>query len=160
MTSGKALTAENKPEILFRYFKAICILLAIISQMSTSPTAPLYLTRFIAAYLVLILHYIPEPIMRAYPLVHLFGEPVNYFFFLSGFVMIVSNKRCVDFVSKTLYIDRRDFWTRRVARIYPMYILALILTVLFHYTIRNIDPSVGTKIWLESIGVSRWFFAS
>lgn len=126
--------------------------------MSTSPTAPLYLTRFIAAYLVLILHYIPDSIMKAYPLTHLFGEPVNYFFFLSGFVMMVSNKKCIDLASKRIDLDRRDFWIRRFARIYPMYILALLFTVLFHYTVREIDPSVSKKIWLESIGVSRWFF--
>lgn len=125
--------------------------------MNTSPTAPLYLTRFIAAYLVLILHYIPQSIMNAYPLIHLFGEPVNYFFFLSGFVMIVSNKKCIDFETKKINLDRKDFWIRRLARIYPMYILALLFTVLFHYTVREIDPSVSKKIWLESIGVNRWF---
>ena len=128
--------------------------------MNNSPTSPLYLTRFIAAYLVLILHYIPGSIMNAYPLFHLFGEPVNYFFFLSGFVMMVSNKRSVNFAAKTIDLDRRQFWIRRFARIYPMYILALLVTVFFHYSVREIDPSVSKKIWLESIGVSRWFFTA
>lgn len=125
--------------------------------MNTSPTNPLYLTRFIAAYLVLILHYIPKSVMAKYPLIHLFGEPVNYFFFISGFVMMVSNKKCLDFVRERVDLDKRDFWIRRIARIYPMYILALLLTVLFHYTVRDVDPSVAKKIWLESLGVNRWF---
>jgi peptidoglycan/LPS O-acetylase OafA/YrhL len=126
--------------------------------MSINPTAPLYLTRFIAAYLVLVLHYIPESVMKAFPLIHLFGEPVNYFFFISGFVMMVSNKKCFDLRSMMVDMDRREFWIRRVARIYPMYILALLLTVLFHYTVREVDPSVAKKVWLEALGVSRWFF--
>ena len=126
--------------------------------MNTNPTAPLYLTRFIAAYLVLILHYIPQPIMKAFPLIHLFGEPVNYFFFISGFVMMVSNKKCMNFVNKSIDLDKRYFWIRRVARIYPMYILALFLVVLFHYTVSEVDSAVAEKIWPEAIGVSRWFF--
>jgi peptidoglycan/LPS O-acetylase OafA/YrhL len=128
--------------------------------MTKNPTAPLYLTRFIAAYLVLVLHYIPLSVMNTYPLMHLFGEAVDYFFFISGFVMIVSSKHCLNFVNKTIDLDKKDYWRRRVARIYPMYILALFLVVLFHYTVREIDPSVPTKIWLETIGVSRWFFAA
>lgn len=123
-------------------------------------TIPLYITRFIAACLVLFYHYgnLSAKIFVGHS-VYYFGAPVNYFFFISGFVMIISNEKYLNFGGKLVNFNRKDFWVKRVARIYPMYILALLLIVLFNYTIHEIDNSIPRRIWLEIAGISRWAYA-
>lgn len=126
--------------------------------MQTSKTSPLYLTRFIAAYLVLIYHYGTPALLAALPASKRFGEPVNYFFFISGFVMIISNAKNFNFDKKIIDFSMWDFWLRRIARIYPMYLLSLFLFVLFNYTASEIDSSIPKRIWLELIGIQRWIY--
>jgi peptidoglycan/LPS O-acetylase OafA/YrhL len=82
-------------------------------------------TRFIAAVAIVIYHYgihvrpFTGSILRT-----LFSNAyigVSYFFILSGFVMVIAygNK------SK---LDVKEYYIHRVARIYPVYIIALLLT--------------------------------
>ncbi len=105
-------------------------------------------TRYLAAALVLILHFgLYErsvfPFNR--PLLHTFFDnagsaAVQYFFVLSGFVLMAA------------YRDRTVRWgqfmQRRLARIYPLYLLALVLLVVV-----NVVPAEEIKSWLNHINL-------
>jgi peptidoglycan/LPS O-acetylase OafA/YrhL len=127
--------------------------------MNLAKTSPLYLTRFIAAYLVLIVHYSPQSWRDNLPMIRHLGESVHYFFFISGFVMIISSMRSFNFDKKTIHFNKKDFWMKRVARIYPMYILALIVFVLYNYTVKEIDSSIPKRIIPEITGLNRWIYS-
>ncbi len=126
--------------------------------MNLAKTSPLYLTRFIAAYLVLIVHYSPLSWRDNLPMIRHLGESVHYFFFISGFVMIISSMRSFDFDKKIIHFDKKDFWIKRIARIYPMYILALLVFVLYNYTVKEIDTSIPKRILPEITGLNRWIY--
>lgn len=89
-------------------------------------------TRFIAAISIVVFHFG----QGVYPFNHPYisfifkhaNYAVSYFFMLSGFVMILSynNKE---------YVDPLNFIKRRIARIYPVYFIALLFTVLIYLTI-------------------------
>ena len=127
--------------------------------MNPSKTSPLYLTRFVAAYSVLVVHYCPQSWRDSLPMIRHFGEPVHYFFFISGFVMIISSTKCFNFNKKTINFDKSNFWIKRIARIYPMYLLALLAFVLYNYTIKEIDSSIPKRILPEILGVNRWIYS-
>jgi peptidoglycan/LPS O-acetylase OafA/YrhL len=85
-------------------------------------------TRFVAAIFIVIFHFGEElfPFNKA-PLSVLVTQAdlyVSYFFVLSGFVMIVaySNKE---------HINTLEYYKKRFARIYPVYLLAIITLVGF-----------------------------
>ncbi|RYE21781.1 MAG: acyltransferase [Sphingobacteriaceae bacterium] len=126
--------------------------------MELAKTSPLYLTRFIAAYLVLIVHYSPLSWRDNLYMIRHFGEPVHYFFFISGFVMILSSIKYLSFSDKTIRLNKKDFWMKRIARIYPMYILALMVFVLYNYTVQEIDSSIPKRIIPELTGLNRWVY--
>ena len=54
---------------------------------------------------------------------------VSYFFILSGFILVVSS------TTKSGQPTDRQFWLNRFARIYPLYLLAFLLTALLVATI-------------------------
>lgn len=95
-------------------------------------------TRFIAAITVIIYHYGQNSFLFNNP--HFFFifkqgyYAVSYFFMLSGFVMIVAygNKENIDFFS---------FLKNRIARFYPLYILAafLLIAVNMFENIESVD---------------------
>lgn len=126
---------------------------------STLNTTPLYLTRFIAAYLVLIYHYFPKTYLRDNAYIDNFSEPVNYFFFISGFVMIVSNQKTFLNEEGVRNFSKMDFWIKRIARIYPLYLLGLLLCVVYHYAVSYSIPSIPSRFTFELLGVQRWLYA-
>jgi exopolysaccharide production protein ExoZ len=92
--------------------------------------------RFIAASIVVLMH-LKEPIVShtAPGGVTIFGNldfpgplAVQYFFVLSGFVMMTAHGR--DFGRKGAALT---FWWRRACRIYPMYWIALIIPLFYLY---------------------------
>lgn len=88
-------------------------------------TTQLTFTRFIAAFLIFLYHFYPfNDSMRALGVEHL-NLGVGYFYILSGFVMMIA-------YGNRDFIDRKEYWLNRVARIYPLHILTLILTVLVY----------------------------
>ncbi|RYX81571.1 acyltransferase, partial [bacterium] len=127
--------------------------------MNLTKTTPLYLTRFIAAYFVLIVHYCPQSWRDSLPSIRHFGEPVHYFFFISGFVMIISSTKYFNFDTKSINFNKTNFWIRRIARIYPLYLFALFLFVLYNYTVKEIDSSIPKRIIPEIIGINRWIYS-
>jgi peptidoglycan/LPS O-acetylase OafA/YrhL len=88
-------------------------------------------TRFIAAILIVIHHFgISFFPFNKDPLLLLVAQAplyVSYFFVLSGFVMIVAynNKE---------HIDSLKYIQKRFARIYPVYLLAIIILATYSYT--------------------------
>jgi peptidoglycan/LPS O-acetylase OafA/YrhL len=86
-------------------------------------------TRFVAALTVVYYHYgtgifpFNNVVLRDLFLVG--NISVSYFYVLSGFIMaVVYNKKAVT------KFDMKEYWLARFARVYPVYLLALLLTVL------------------------------
>ncbi len=92
--------------------------------------------RFIAASMVLLSHFMLDVAHHARsPDIHILGGvlppapiAVQYFFVLSGFVMMSAHHRDFGRPIKALH-----FWWRRAARIYPLYWLALLVPCIFLY---------------------------
>lgn len=78
--------------------------------------------RFIAAVLVVIYHMAPSSWHQKYWITNLGSEMVTFFFVLSGFVMVIShyNKNSESIIS---------FYSLRFARIYPIYLVVLLLLI-------------------------------
>ncbi|WP_114937398.1 acyltransferase family protein [Mucilaginibacter endophyticus] len=115
-------------------------------------TDTLYILRFIAAIMVVWYHF-GSPTFFSYN----GGEAVNFFFFISGFVMIVANARY--FKSENTEFARKEFYVKRFARIYPLYFLALLAQAIFHYCIKTIDtPTVKYRLIFEVLGIERWLY--
>lgn len=95
-------------------------------------------TRFFAAMFVLAMHFsdyfiFPEFIQ---PLIRMGGIGVTYFFILSGFVLYYSyGKKFEQGFSK---LDLKNFFIARFFRIYPAYLLALLLVTVVHFFARDI----------------------
>lgn len=89
-------------------------------------------TRFIAAIFIIILHFGTFLKIKNYHFINSIWEHLNlgvsYFYVLSGFVMVIA-------YSKNNEIDHKKYYINRFARIYPLHILALILTIIFGYLI-------------------------
>jgi peptidoglycan/LPS O-acetylase OafA/YrhL len=87
--------------------------------------------RFFAAVYVVFYHFATTPIPKSLPaLVNIFSlgyVAVGLFFLLSGFVLSYSYLRQMS----GLLIDKRSFWTARIARIYPAYLFAFLLAAPF-----------------------------
>ncbi|UOU99048.1 acyltransferase [Chryseobacterium daecheongense] len=105
-------------------------------------------TRFVAAIAIVISHfnkdlflyqinYISDIFLRA-------NVGVSYFFILSGFIMIVA-------YHKKDQIDYLDFYRNRFARIYPLYIVGLLL-----YLITKSSNFSVYKLILYLFGIQSW----
>jgi peptidoglycan/LPS O-acetylase OafA/YrhL len=54
----------------------------------------------------------------------------------------------------------KTFYLKRVARIYPLYVLAILILLFFHFAIKRIDTStVLLRIPFEITGIQRWLYA-
>jgi peptidoglycan/LPS O-acetylase OafA/YrhL len=114
-------------------------------------TQQLTFTRFIAALLVVLFHYAKNrvPFQNNWSSSLIYGgwNGVAFFFVLSGFVMIVAYYPKKDFSTP-------EFFKRRVARVYPMYLLALALSCLV-FIKRGYFPWLN--LWLETLAIQTWF---
>ena len=101
----------------------LCYLLLTIMRVEQ-----LTFTRFLAAIFIVIYHFGEEIFPFSKPPIAILVAQANlyvsYFFVLSGFVMIVaySNKE---------HIDTAEYYKKRFARIYPVYLLAIIALIAF-----------------------------
>lgn len=105
-------------------------------------------TRFIASISIVILHFG----LYSYPITSRFIQPftgsligaMSYFFFLSGFVMVLSISK-----DHTLpeNVNTIAFWRRRAARILPVYLLALFVFFFINF---SYDPSIPLKWQIQS----------
>ena len=84
-------------------------------------------TRFIAALTVVFFHYgmhtLPESIPWLKNSISAGPTAVNYFFVLSGFIMAIAYYH----VTPKTQLNKKKYWVARFARIYPVYLVALLL---------------------------------
>lgn len=97
-------------------------------------------TRFIAALSVVFFHYgmnvFPANIPYLHEVVTAGPVAVNYFYILSGFIMAIAYYRPQQKDS----FNKGKYWLARFARIYPVYLLALLLIVVAKYKTLGDDP--------------------
>ncbi len=89
----------------------------------------LTVTRFVSAILLVLFHTAATSLTTdsmAGRMLLAGNSAVSYFFVLSGFILIVSNGRDGQLPT---HITKCRFWRNRFARIYPLYLTALILTL-------------------------------
>lgn len=105
--------------------------------------------RFIAAFIVVIFHFGSGTWFTSF-----FGrfvmagpEMVSFFFVLSGFVMIISQFRKENFLASKYYYAR-------FARIFPVYLLALLIFIPLKYNINPISNS--TSFFLSLTFLQSW----
>jgi len=92
-------------------------------------------TRFIAALTVVFFHYgqsvFPANISFLFENVTAGPIAVGYFYVLSGFIMAIAYYQPEQ--SKQTAINKKKYWIARFARIYPVYLIALLLIVAAKY---------------------------
>ena len=90
-------------------------------------------TRFIAALSVVFFHYgldvFPANIPYLHNVVTAGPIAVNYFYILSGFIMAIAYYR----PQQQTRFNKWKYWLARFARIYPVYLIALLLIVIAKY---------------------------
>jgi len=120
-------------------------------------TDTLYITRFFAAVGVVFYHYKPVDLSKdvVNEIITNLDEGVNYFYFLSGFVMIMAYQKPL-FTKGS--IDKISYWIKRIARIYPLYLVALLLCLVFHFGIRSQFTSLVLRMPFELLMVQTWFY--
>lgn len=119
----------------------------------------IYVTRFIAAFVVVVYHFGLKAAPFGDGWAHVFlsygNEAVNYFFFLSGFVMVAAYYKRVTESGK---IDKFRFWVNRAARIYPMYFVSLLLVACYYGLVNtNLFTNFWPRFVLEIAMLQSWF---
>ena len=114
-------------------------------------------TRFVAAVIVLIFHgarsSYPFTVYPGLYLVQYGYVAVVYFFILSGFILTITYRSALE---RTGTLNLRRFWVARLARIYPLYVFALLLTIVVQTTLYD-TPALLAQV-LASLGlVQSWF---
>jgi peptidoglycan/LPS O-acetylase OafA/YrhL len=108
--------------------------------------------RFFAAAYVVAFHYTPTyfPEAAGTRVVALGYSGVTFFFLLSGFILAY-NYRDVDFRDRQ---TRRTFFAVRLARIYPVYLLALAAHVPWFLSLSQSQPKPLQGLMLSGIGLA------
>jgi peptidoglycan/LPS O-acetylase OafA/YrhL len=119
-------------------------------------TDPLYITRFVAAMSIVVHHFLPYEYRQGYweNLTHNFNEGVNYFYILSGFVMVIAYQKAI--FNNNGAFPKIKYWIKRFARIYPVYLLALLATLFFHFFIKASFTSVWERLPFEAAMLQTW----
>lgn len=118
----------------------------------------IYITRFLAALLVVVYHFgsmispFQSGILKT--IVQFGDEAVTYFFILSGFIMVIAYYPGKGREKK---FDKKTYWLNRFARIYPVYILALLGVALYYWTVDNsIFNSFVQRLPIEIVLLQSW----
>lgn len=88
-------------------------------------------------------------------LTHNFNDGVNYFYILSGFVMVLAYQKAI--FNTTAPFPKAAYWVKRVARIYPVYLAALLATLGFHFFVSPSFSNVGLRLPFEVAMLQTWF---
>ena len=106
-------------------------------------------TRFIAALTVIFFHYGNEvfPLNTPYLDNVLKAGPiaVNYFYLLSGFIMAIAYYRLDN---SRRNFNKKKYWIARIARIYPVYLVALLLVAIPKYNAEGIGTALSYNLSL------------
>lgn len=110
-------------------------------------------TRFLAAMAVVIYHYGKTSSIFSgetmSTLLKYGNSAVGYFFILSGFVMIIA------YGKRKTKLDKLTYYISRIARIYPIYILALFTVALI--ALQSSDGLNMRAFLLQSLLLQSWF---
>jgi peptidoglycan/LPS O-acetylase OafA/YrhL len=79
--------------------------------------------RTLLAVNIMFFHFTPPHMTYLYPLIDHSYVFVGFFILLSGFIL------SYNYADRTATFDKRDFWRARFARLYPIYLLSLVLFV-------------------------------
>jgi len=97
-------------------------------------------TRFIAALTVVFFHYgshtLPESLPWLKQSITAGPIAVNYFYVLSGFIMAIAYYQ----INPTAPLNKKKYWTARFARIYPVYLIALLLMAVASFSVLGEKP--------------------
>lgn len=111
-------------------------------------------TRYVAALTVVFFHFgaqvFPANIDVIHPLVTAGPIAVSYFFVLSGFIMAVAYYK----PDSAQPLNKSKYWVARVARIYPVYLLALLIMILASFRKEGLDI---TAVLLNLSMTQAWF---
>ncbi len=117
----------------------------------------LTVTRFVAAFIVLIFHggrgSYPFTVYPGLYIAQYGFVAVVYFFLLSGFILTITYQSVLE---RTGALDRRQFWIARLARIYPLYAFALLMTVLVQILFYT-TPVTPVQLLASITLVQAWF---
>lgn len=109
--------------------------------------------RFLAALLVVIFHFgkntWPFNTNIISPIINEGSIAVSFFFFLSGVVI------AFNYLGKSEF-NNREFFVKRFARIYPLYLLAFISTLILGMIFKDAYPR-GLSILLQFFSLHSWF---
>lgn len=123
---------------------------------------PLTSLRFLAAFYVLLYHTWHGPFPGGHgwlnTLIDAGHVSVSFFFTLSGYILTLV------YLSQGRPVDRRRFWVARVARIYPVFLLTMLLDVPFavlnrldHLTLQGALVKVTGGFVEESLMLQAWW---
>jgi peptidoglycan/LPS O-acetylase OafA/YrhL len=115
----------------------------------------IYFFRFLAALVVVVYHFAPEKfsgVSISFFKSHGY-EPVNFFFFLSGFILTHAYKGKVDSFS-----EYKKYLFNRWSKIYPVYLFALIITFSVNYEVFSNTRSFYLRFLLETTMLQSWCF--
>jgi peptidoglycan/LPS O-acetylase OafA/YrhL len=103
-------------------------------------------TRLIAAIAVVVVHFglsnWPFEIGSINQLACKFTLAVSYFFLLSGFILVIASEK-INSSFKGTELNVKNFWIKRVARIFPLYLLSTTIYFIFHF---DYNPDISL-IW-------------
>ena len=100
--------------------------------------------RAVAATAVVCFHYCPHDVSWLNPLIASGPAAVGFFFLLSGFVLAQRYPEV---------INRKKFWSARFLRVYPMYLVALLLYAPIAFQKFQHDPKTLTISFLLNISM-------
>jgi len=108
-------------------------------------------TRFLAALIIVVYHFgIDIPPFTHPSVSFLFSNVgISYFFVLSGFVMIIAYSKSGKTINPIVYFKNR------FARVYPVYLIALLLTILVMWVCYI--PIDKTAVGLNVVMLQSWF---
>ena len=114
----------------------------------------IYILRFFAALIVVFYHFAPNNIFDIdFSFIKKYGyEPVNFFFFLSGFILTHAYFGKID--SSRMY---KIYLFKRLSKIFPLYVLSLFLTCLVNFEIFNQTGSFFSRLILEITMLQSFF---
>lgn len=108
--------------------------------------------RFIAAFTVLVFHFglqtYPFNLQSVKPVVANGALAVSFFFFLSGYLLTFN-------IPTSTKLDIGRFYKRRFARIFPLYWLCFLVTLILVIVVKHQLPK-GISIILQALGLHAW----
>jgi peptidoglycan/LPS O-acetylase OafA/YrhL len=79
--------------------------------------------RTLLAIFIILFHFTPPHLGLLYPVIDSAYVFVGFFFLLSGFILTYN------YSDRALTLSKRDFWVARLSRLYPVYVLVLVISV-------------------------------